>query len=199
MDREPGAFGGPDRLAELPPISRLAGPLGVNRAGPARAGPISTSVRGRITTVVQAVQDIQRVAAYGLVQRADRLLLVQLTHRTPSAGSWSLPGGGIDHGEHPADAVVRELYEETGLRGRVVELLDVDSHFREHYLDQEVLERYHAVRILYRVTVDSDGPLTVIDADGSSDSPTWYSLADVRSLRLTPIASRGLQFTGASG
>jgi 8-oxo-dGTP diphosphatase len=149
--------------------------------------------------VVQAVQDIQRVAAYGLVQRDGRLLLVQLTQRTPAAGAWSLPGGGIDHGEHPADAVVRELYEETGLRGRVVELLDVDSHFREHYLDQEVLERYHAVRILYRVTVDSDGPLTVIDADGSSDSPTWYPLEEVRSLRLTPIASRGLQFCGASG
>ena len=113
--------------------------------------------------MVQAVQDIQRVAAYGLVQRDSRLLLVQLTKRTPAAGAWSLPGGGIDHGEHPADAVVRELYEETGRRGRVLELLDVDSHFREHYLDQEVLERYHAVRILYRVTVDSDGPLTVID------------------------------------
>ena len=49
----------------------------------------------------------------------------------------------------------------------VVELLDVDSHFREHYLDQEVLERYHAVRILYRVAVDSTGPLTVIDEDGT--------------------------------
>ncbi len=148
--------------------------------------------------MVQAVQDIQRVAAYGLVQRDGCLLLVQLTRRTPAAGSWSLPGGGIDHGEHPADAVVRELYEETGLRGRVIELLDVDSHFREHYLDQEVLERYHAVRILYRVTVDSDGPLTVIDADGSSDSPTWYPLDEVRSLRLTPIASRGLQFAAAT-
>jgi ADP-ribose pyrophosphatase YjhB (NUDIX family) len=144
--------------------------------------------------VPQAVQDIQRVAAYGLVQRATRLLLVQLTARTPAAGAWSLPGGGIDHGEHPADAVIRELHEETGLRGQVVELLDVSSHFREHYLDQEVVERYHAVRILYRVQVDADGPLVVIDTDGSSDSPTWFELDDVASLRLTPIAHRGLEF-----
>ena len=147
--------------------------------------------------VVHAVQDVQRVAAYGLVQRADRILLVQLTARTPAPGAWSLPGGGIDHGEHPEDAVIRELYEETGLRGRVVELLDVDSHFREHYLDQEVLERYHAVRILYRVSVESDGPLTVVDSDGSSDEPTWVALGDVRALQLTPIASRGLQFTAS--
>ena len=147
--------------------------------------------------MVHAVQDVQRVAAYGLVQSADRLLLVQLTARTPAPGSWSLPGGGIDHGEHPADAVIRELYEETGLRGRVVELLDVDSHFREHYLDQEVLERYHAVRVLYRVSVDSEGPLTVVDADGSSDEPTWFPISEVRDLHLTPIASRGLQFTAS--
>jgi 8-oxo-dGTP diphosphatase len=147
--------------------------------------------------VVHAVQDVQRVAAYGLVQSADRILLVQLTARTPAPGSWSLPGGGIDHGEHPSDAVIRELYEETGLRGRVVELLDVDSHFREHYLDQEVLERYHAVRILYRVSVDSEGPLTVVDADGSADQPTWHPVSEVRDLHLTPIASRGLQFTAS--
>ena len=147
--------------------------------------------------MVQAVQDVQRVASYGLVLREERILLVRLTERTPSPGSWSLPGGGIDHGEHPADAVIRELYEETGLRGEVVELLDVDSHFREHYLDQEVLERYHAVRILYRVDVASDGPLTVVDADGSSDSPTWFSLDEVRQLRLTPVASRGLRFTSS--
>jgi ADP-ribose pyrophosphatase YjhB (NUDIX family) len=146
---------------------------------------------------VQAIQDIQRVASYGVVQRDGNLLLVRLTKKTPAPGSWSLPGGGIDHGEHPADAVVRELYEETGLSGRVVELLDVDSHFREHYIDQEVLERYHAVRILYRVSVDSDGPLTVIDADGSSDTPTWHPADAARSLQLTPIAVRGLQFLTA--
>lgn len=145
--------------------------------------------------MVQAIQDVQRVAAYGVVVRDDQILLVRLTERTPAAGAWSLPGGGIDHGEHPADAVVRELYEESGLHGRVVELLDVDSHFREHYLDQEVLERYHAVRILYRVQVDQVEPLRVVDADGSSDSPTWYPLGAARDLRLTPVASRGLRFT----
>ena len=136
----------------------------------------------------RAVQDIQRVAAYGVVQRDDRLLLVRLTDMTPSPGSWSLPGGGINHGEHPADAVVRELHEETGLHGRVVGVLDVDSHMRESVIDQEVLQRYHAVRILYRVEVDSDGPLQVIDVDGSSDTPSWHPLSDLSTLPLTPIA-----------
>ncbi len=128
------------------------------------------------------------MAAYGVVQRNGRLLLVRLTDLTASPGAWSLPGGGIDHGEHPAEAVVRELYEETGLHGRVVGVLDVDSHMRESVIDQEVLQRYHAVRILYRVEVDSDGPLQVIDVDGSSDTPSWHELSDLGNLQLSPIA-----------
>jgi ADP-ribose pyrophosphatase YjhB (NUDIX family) len=123
-----------------------------------------------------------------LVLRSEQILLVRLTAVTPMPGSWSLPGGGIKHGEHPAAAVVRELREETGLDGKVVELLDVDSHARENVIDQELLERYHAVRILYRLEVEADGPLHVIDVDGSSDSPTWHPVADLNSLRLTPIA-----------
>jgi len=136
----------------------------------------------------RAVQDVQRVAAYGLVQRDRHILLVRLTDVTPSPGSWSLPGGGIDHGEHPAQAVVRELHEETGLAGRVVELLDVDSHVRESVIDQEMIERYHALRILYRLDVESNGPLRVVDVDGSSDAPTWQAIADLDQLPLTPIA-----------
>ena len=144
--------------------------------------------------VGRAIQDVQRVAAYGIVQRAHQVLLVRLTDLTPAPGAWSLPGGGIEHGEHPAAAVVRELYEETGLAGRVVELLDVDSQVRENLIDQEVLERYHAVRILYRLEVDEDRPLQVIDIQGSSDAPTWHDTADLDGLRLTPIARLARQY-----
>jgi 8-oxo-dGTP diphosphatase len=141
---------------------------------------------GRASTVTQ------RVAAYGLVVRDARLLLVRLTALAPTPGHWSLPGGGIDFGEHPADAVVRELYEETGLHGQVREVLDVDSAVKETVIDQELVQRYHAVRILYRVEVDTDGPLEVVDTGGSSEAPTWHACADVGALLLTPIAALAL-------
>ena len=46
-----------------------------------------------------------------------RLLLVQRGH-APSAGLWSVPGGRVEAGETEAEAVVREIAEETGLRVR---------------------------------------------------------------------------------
>jgi ADP-ribose pyrophosphatase YjhB (NUDIX family) len=48
---------------------------------------------------------------------AGRLLLVRRGH-APSAGLWSVPGGRVEPGESEAEAVVREMAEETGLRVR---------------------------------------------------------------------------------
>ena len=51
-----------------------------------------------------------------------RLLLVQRDHQ-PGAGEWSVPGGRVEPGELLAEAVVRELLEETGLEGVCGELI----------------------------------------------------------------------------
>jgi 8-oxo-dGTP diphosphatase len=58
------------------------------------------------------------VAAGGIVVRDDTVLLVQ-RGRPPAAGKWSVPGGRVHPGERLADAVIREVFEETGLRVRV--------------------------------------------------------------------------------
>jgi len=53
-----------------------------------------------------------RDRATAVVRRDDRLLIV----RDRGFRHYSLPGGGVNRGESPEDAVVRELDEETGLR-----------------------------------------------------------------------------------
>ncbi len=56
------------------------------------------------------------VAVGAIVQQYGRLLLVQRANE-PQEGSWCLPGGRVEPGELLAEAVVRELEEETGLAG----------------------------------------------------------------------------------
>ena len=50
-----------------------------------------------------------------ILDPADRILLVRFEF--PNAGMWATPGGGIDPGETPEAAIVRELAEEVGLSG----------------------------------------------------------------------------------
>ena len=55
-----------------------------------------------------------RQAASIVVRRGQYLLLVQRA-RAPSPALWALPGGGVEAGETPREAALRELWEETGL------------------------------------------------------------------------------------
>jgi ADP-ribose pyrophosphatase YjhB (NUDIX family) len=58
---------------------------------------------------------VQRVAAYAVIVRNDQILLSRLADVLSPNPTWTLPGGGLDHGEDPRVAVVREVQEETGL------------------------------------------------------------------------------------
>lgn len=56
-----------------------------------------------------------RIGAYALVRESGEILLVQQA-LGPHTGKWGLPGGAIDFGESPQNALMRELEEECGLK-----------------------------------------------------------------------------------
>ncbi len=126
-----------------------------------------------------------RLAAYGLLVEEGRILLARLSNTEKEVGKWTLPGGGIDFGEHPLDAVVREFREESGLRVRVQEIVHVDSELLE--LPNSDL---HAVRVIYKVE-KMEGELTV-EVGGSTDSVQYFSKEEANRLVLVPLASLGV-------
>lgn len=134
-----------------------------------------------------------RVAAYAVVERRGRLLL---THwRRGHMHGWTLPGGGLEAGEDPRDAVVREVFEETGLEARVGKLLGVDSRVmvRESVPEGDEAE-LHTIRIVYRASV-KDAPLQH-EIGGSSDEARWVPLREIRGLRTLSLVQTGIRMAG---
>ena len=134
---------------------------------------------------------IQRVAAYNVCVDADgRLLLCRLSDITEAPGAWTLPGGGVDFGEHPEAAAIRELREETGLSGRIDELLAVDSMHRPVRAGEDGLD-YHSIRIIYRTTAGA-GTL-VHEVGGSTDRAAWFTAEDLTTIPLVSTSELGVR------
>ncbi|NNU81290.1 NUDIX hydrolase [Halovulum dunhuangense] len=72
------------------------------------------------------IRYIERPGAYAVIRQGDRLLVTEQSAPRPEI---QLPGGGIDPGETPLEALHRESLEETGWRLRVVRRMGVYQRF----------------------------------------------------------------------
>jgi 8-oxo-dGTP diphosphatase len=135
---------------------------------------------------------VQRVAAYNVcLDDEGRLLMCRLSAITERPGSWTLPGGGIDFGEHPEAGALRELTEETGLVGRIIELAAVDSLQRAVRIEAGVEHDYHSVRIIYRTEII--GGALRNETDESTDRAAWFTRAELSSLPLLELGRIGAE------
>ena len=113
------------------------------------------------------------VAVGAIAVQDDALLLIRRGHG-PAAGRWSIPSGRIERGETAAEAIVRELAEETGLAGVCgpligwAELISDEAHF---------------VVLNFEVIIMDDA-----DPRAGSDAAEvqWVPLGQVEEYRLTP-------------
>lgn len=75
------------------------------------------------------------VVAAALIDRDGRVLLAQRPPNKSMAGLWEFPGGKVEDGENPEDALIRELNEELGIDtwGSCLAPLSFASHSYEDF------------------------------------------------------------------
>ncbi len=127
----------------------------------------------------------RRIAAYGVCRDDEgRILLVRASAESNTPGRWLAPGGGLEHGEHPAAAVVREIAEETGLVVAIVAVRDVIADVA-HLRDGVTV--LHQDRVIYDVEIR--GGTLRDELDGSTDQARWVPEAELASLPLLPFVA----------
>jgi 8-oxo-dGTP diphosphatase len=138
---------------------------------------------------------LQRLAVYALVRRGDEVLLTRISPRGAHPGAWTLPGGGLDHGESPRDAVAREVREECGIACEVGDLLDVhDTHF-QGTAPSGRFEDFHGIHLLFAGVVDPAAEPRVVETGGTTDDVAWVPIADIDagSIRVLDVVTAALQ------
>ena len=145
-----------------------------------------------------------RLGAYAVTfDDAGRILLCRLSADEVEAGAWTLPGGGVEFGEHPDAAVLRELEEESGLTGRIRDVLGIFPRVYERSRAADGGD-LHFVGFLYRVAPTGDALRDEID--GSTDTCAWFAPTDLAGLRIVGVARHaielalpGLELAGSTG
>ncbi len=194
----------PAELAALPLMPFVARVLDVPAraaVGAAAPDPLPDAAPDPDQLLEPGVPPVQRAGAYAVCvqevpppgEPAAPAVPSVLLARFVGNGRWTLPGGGIDHGEDPEVAVRREVHEEAGLPLAEATLLHVDSiRFTGHAPDGR-REDFHGVRVIYAGAVPTDRPPRVTEVDGTTDAVAWVPLRELGQRKVSALVTTALQ------
>ncbi|GAA4911923.1 NUDIX hydrolase [Streptomonospora salina] len=175
-----------DRSAAVPSGRGL--PVRAAVALPAQPGPEALAEE----EAAPAGPVLRRFSCYGVVtDAAGRILLSRIAPGFPGAGTWHLPGGGVDHGETARAALRREVAEETDQDCGVGELIAISHHRRIRDSGPESAESdIYAVWVFFHAHVEEPRALRVAEVGGSTDDCAWFAAADLAHIPLSATARR---------
>jgi mutator protein MutT len=120
----------------------------------------------------------QRIAVRAIIRKDERTLLLRRSTGRPSIlARYELPGGRLDYGEQPEDALQRCLKDEAGLTVQTAQLFDVLT-----YVDHDDRDMQY-VFILYLVSLGVGG--AKVHLSQNYDHYIWKKMSDVQQNELT--------------
>lgn len=175
-----------DTAVEVLDVPGAAHGFDMEPATPAATAAVETALSWVVDRLVmERAVPHQRLAAYAVLRRDDEILLTRISARGHHAGAWTLPGGGVEHGEQVRAALVREMREETGLEVEVGALRDVHSVHFTGRAPSGRLEDFHGVHLIFDAEVAAGQPdPQVVETDGSTDAVAWIGIGGVESGRV---------------
>ena len=131
-----------------------------------------------------------RLAAYALiVDDQERVLLASWNE--PAEPQWTMPGGGVEFHETPAEGAIRELREETGYDVELLQVLGVDTHLTPAEERIQTPGRpMKSVRVIYDARIVG-GELRH-EVNGTTDEARWIPLSEVPSLPRVSLVDAAL-------
>lgn len=137
--------------------------------------PIFTDRDGK-TTNVDVDQIVIEPRAYGIVIQDDKILLI------PERQGYDLPGGGVEKGETLEEGLKRELFEETGIKVEIEQLVEAQDSFYWFH-DPAFPEKFVQSICLFYLCKKTGGELTVDHQDAyeqiHSGAPIWHPIENL--------------------
>jgi ADP-ribose pyrophosphatase YjhB (NUDIX family) len=131
------------------------------------------------------MNQVSRFGAYGILLRDSAILLTR-KKSGPYKGLWDLPGGAIEFGETPEEALKRELLEESALSIIRFEFATTATAVGS-YEDHGAPYRFHHIGMIYKVTDWTQKSDLVPEEENR-----WAKLSDLHLNELTPLAKQAV-------
>ena len=133
------------------------------------------------------MKDYKQLGSYGLIRQDKKILLIKKVSG-PYDGKLDLPGGTIEFGETPEDALKREILEETGLEIKKYSLIDADSVCFNWQYKEDVILQVHHIGIFYEITDYKGNIKDDILIDEQNDDSLGASFYDIDKLNKNDLS-----------